>query len=84
MSIKRYEIERVAKSLVSDSSDIDYEIVKNNIGHDNYILEMIVMRLNYLKHEYQRALFDNKNAEAEEILNRICDIIPGFMLMEND
>lgn len=80
MSIRRNEIERAAKSLVSDSPDIDYELVKEDIKHDSYIVESIVMRLNYLKHSYQRAKNNNDDVKAEEILNRICDIMPGFML----
>lgn len=76
--IQRYEIERAVEAFVS-GPDIDYEEVRKKYKHDGFILETIAMRLNSLKHKYLRALVEGNN--SEEVFERICNIMPGFLLM---
>lgn len=78
--IERYQIEKAVEAFVS-GPDLDYEQIKLKHKHDGFVLETIAMRMNYLKHKYTRALWDNKE-NAEEIFDRMCQIAPGFMLME--
>lgn len=75
--IERYQIERAVETFVS-GPDLDISNIK---GKDTVVTDAICMRLNYLKHKYIRALADGKES-SEEIFERMCRIIPGFMLME--
>lgn len=76
--IERYEIERAVEAFVY-GPDLYLSDVK---GEDLVTIDMISMRMNYLKHKYLRALADGKE-DSEEIFERMCRIIPGFMLMED-
>jgi len=74
--VERYEIERAVEAFVS-GPDLD---ISNYKGKDTVVTDAICMRLNYLKHKYIRALADGKE-NPEDIFERMCRIIPGFLLM---
>lgn len=75
--IKRSQIEIAVEAFVS-GPDLYLSDIK---GEDLVTIDMISMRMNYLKHKYLQALADGKE-DSEEIFERMCRIIPGFMLME--
>lgn len=78
--MNKHEIELAVENFLS-GPDLNYEEIKNKYGND-YMLETIAMRMNFLKHRHFRR---KENAvESQKLFNQMCNIIPGFMLMEKN
>lgn len=76
--IERYEIEKAVENFIA-GPDLDLALLKCN-KKDSLIISELVMKLNYLKHRYYKALWSS-NDNSEEIFERICYIFPAFLLV---
>ena len=56
-----------------------YKYVSDN---NDYFIDQIMLRLNYLKSEYKKSYNAEDYEKAHKIREQIAAIMPGFMVME--
>jgi len=82
------EIKRQAEVFLKSEKELDYDKYSSDI--DGSTIRAIIMRLNYLQHNYKLRLYDHPTVDGEsdkvleELLHRTCSVWPGFLLMEEE